>query len=72
MKTAIIKVKGADVELTFAEMQNIEDQINDAQGGILKDFGDSDTLAQFAKKRKYSEGLKKFGESDSLMDFLNG
>jgi len=71
MKTAKIKIKGKDVEFTFDELQDIEDQINDAQGGFLKDFGDSKTLAEFVKKRKYADKVKKFGESETFMDFLN-
>lgn len=70
MKTATILVKGVDTEFTFAELQELEDAINEAQGGILADFGDSASLEQFALKRKYSERIGEFGKSETLLDWL--
>lgn len=71
MKTVKIKIKGQEMEFTLDELQKLEDDINDAQGGILNDFGDSDTLEQFAKKRKYAKRLKHWAESESVRDWLN-
>ena len=70
MKTAKLMIKGTEMEFSFPEMQELEDQINEAQEDFFKQFGDSTTFAQLAEKRKWADIVKVFGESETFMDFL--